>query len=185
MKKMKDFKSIIVKRKRGQEVAVVENPTPYPLIGKGYQGAVFKLSDNRCVKVYARKKDVQRESKALAALQDSLIVPKLYEVGTNYIVMEYIDGTSLRYFLKAAGSLPEHITKQLLLIIKEMERAKFTQKDASLRHVIVTKEGDLKIIDLVHAYAKSQNHQPKRLFKGLRSLGLLTTFLEQVKEIDL
>lgn len=98
---MEDFTSICVEK--GEKVEVVHNPTSYPLIGRGKQGAVFKISSDRCVKIYAKKKNVLNESKVLKAAQESPIVPKLYEVGTNYIVMEYIEGPSLTKYLKSEG----------------------------------------------------------------------------------
>ncbi|MFC7394403.1 RIO1 family regulatory kinase/ATPase [Scopulibacillus cellulosilyticus] len=181
---MKGFKSIKIEGRDGQQVEVVHNPTSYPLIGKGLQGAVFKLSKDRCVKIYAREKDALKERQALTALQDSPIVPKLYESGSNYIVMEYIEGPTLLEYLKKTRSMTKHLSQQLMFIIREMERIKFTRRDASLRHIIVTKKKDLKLIDLVNSYTKNRN-QPKVLLKGLNRLGLLTPFLNQVKKIDL
>jgi putative serine/threonine protein kinase len=45
-----DFKQISVKQ--GIDQVEINNPTNYPLIGKGKQGAVFKISADKCVKFY-------------------------------------------------------------------------------------------------------------------------------------
>ena len=52
--------------------------------------------------------------------------------------------------------------------------------DFSLRHAIYDKNGKLKIIDHVNSF-KIHRSFPKRLFKDLKQLGLLATFLEHVK----
>lgn len=179
---MEDFTSICVEK--GEKVEVVHNPTSYPLIGRGKQGAVFKISSDRCVKIYAKKKNVLNESKVLKAAQESPIVPKLYEVGTNYIVMEYIEGPSLTKYLKSEGVLSEKVTNQILDLLKEMKRLKFTRLDASLKHIIVTKQGELKVIDHVDSFQKYRPTRPEKLMTGLKKLGYLSSFLEHVKNID-
>ena len=92
---MKDIKSIIVTPRKGDIVKIVNNPTSYPLVGRGREGAVFKISSDQCVKIYAKQRCAKNEGKVLIAAQESRIVPKLYEVGENYIIMEYIEGPSL------------------------------------------------------------------------------------------
>jgi hypothetical protein len=48
---LEDFKTIIVSSGK-KAVTIVDNPTSYPMIGKGKQGAVFKLSPDCCVKIF-------------------------------------------------------------------------------------------------------------------------------------
>jgi predicted Ser/Thr protein kinase len=93
-----EFQTITVKR--SGKSTHINNPTEYKLIGKGRQGAVFKLSENRCVKIYVEEKYCRREKRALMSAQDFNIVPKVYEVGSNYIVMEYIEGLSLSELIR-------------------------------------------------------------------------------------
>lgn len=180
---MEDFKSISVAYRKGEKVEIVHNPTAYPLIGKGKEGAVFKLSSDKCVKIHAKPGNTRSESIALKAAQESPIFPKLYEVGANYIVMEYIEGPSLYEYLKANRVLPETITSQLLFMLNEMKRLKFTRLDSRLNHILVTKQGELKVVDLVKHYKKKVDW-PENLMKHLKRLGLLSSFLEQIKKID-
>lgn len=180
---MKDYQSISIAFRQGKSVEIVHNPTSYPLIGMGEQGAVFKISDERCVKIYAKPVFAKNESKVLQAAQTSNIVPRIYEVGDNYVVMEYLDGPSLDQYLKSNGKLPEKITKQLLFMLKEMKRLNFIRLDASLRHIFVTKQDELKVIDHVNSFKISSTY-PVRLLKDLKKLGYLSTFLQQVKSLD-
>ncbi|MEW5597093.1 hypothetical protein ABGT24_27125 [Peribacillus frigoritolerans] len=182
---MDDFKSISVVREGDHEVEIVYNPTSYPLIGKGKQGAVFKISADQCVKIYAKQEHALSEGAVLKAAQESGIAAKLYEVGEKYVIMEYIEGHSLKQYLESKSDITEDLVKKILFLLKEMKRLKFTRLDARLDHIIITKENELKVIDLVYSFSfKKQCSLPERLLKGLRKLGLLSLFLEQVKKLD-
>lgn len=182
---MGDFKSISVIREGDNEVEIVHNLTSYPLIGKGKQGAVFKISEDQCVKIYAKQEHALSEGAVLKAAQESGITAKLYEVGEKYVMMEYIEGHSLKQYLEAKGDITEDLVKKILFLLKEMKRLKFTRLDARLDHIIITKENKLKVIDLVYSYSfEKQCSLPERLLKGLRKLGVLPLFLDQVKKLD-
>src|SRR5271154_6229867 len=78
---------------------------PYEIlapIGAGGMGEVYKALDPRlkrdvAVKVSAAKfsERFEREAQAIAALNHPNICT-LYDVGPNYLVMEYIEGTQLK-----------------------------------------------------------------------------------------
>jgi len=181
---VEDFKFIkVASLRKGDKVEVIHNPTSYPLIGRGNQGAVFKISPDQCVKIFPKPMHAQRESEALKAAQGSPIVAKLYEAGENYIIMEYIEGPSLQEYLKSKGNIKEDITKKILFLIEEMKRLKFTRLDSRLKEIIVTKQGELKMVDLVNHFTKKYEI-PQLLLANLEKLGLLSSFLEQVKKID-
>ncbi len=72
------------------------------LIGAGGMGEVYKARDTRLDRVVAikisREKFSERfegEARAVAALNHPNIC-QLYDVGPDYLVMEYIDGAPLR-----------------------------------------------------------------------------------------
>ncbi|MEH7075504.1 AarF/UbiB family protein [Neobacillus drentensis] len=178
---MNDFTQIEVIA--GKPVQVRSNPTPYPLIGKGLQGAVFKLSDDRCVKIYSKKIYCRRENLVLQEFsQKSVIFPEVYESGEKYIIMEYLNGPTLQEYLQESETLPEDVAKEIFHLITELKRLRFMRIDFSLRHTIFNKHGKLKIIDHVNSF-KIQRSYPKRLFKDLKQLGLLTSFLEIVNKL--
>src|SRR5436190_837898 len=71
------------------------------LIGAGGMGEVYKARDTRLDRVVAVKicaeqfsERFEREARAVAALNHPNICA-LYDVGTNYLVMEYIEGPTL------------------------------------------------------------------------------------------
>lgn len=175
---MSDYKAIVVTD--GFPVNVVHNPTAYPLIGSGANGAVFKLSEDRCVKIYTNEENARSEGKALTVGQNSPVFPRLYKTGRKYVVMEYIAGTYLDEHLKKKGFISEEIARQILFVLKELKRLQFTRLDAALRHLVLTKEGQLKVIDHVNSL-KKQHSWPKELLAGLKVLGLRRAFMKQVK----
>lgn len=179
---MNDFTQIIVTP--GKPVEVLANPTTYPLIGKGLQGAVFKIADDRCVKIYSKEKFFLREKKVLEQIGvKSAIVPEIYEAGENYIIMEYLNGPSLQEYLEKSGEMSEALAIEIIDLIKELKSLQFMRIDFSLRHTIYDKSGKLKIIDHVNSF-RIQRSFPKRLFKDLKQLGLLVPFLEHVNNLE-
>lgn len=179
---MEDIKSILAAAgKKGETIE--EFFASFPFIGKGAQGIVYKISPDQCVKVYKRPEDTLTESEALKILQGTDIVPKLYEVGPNYIVMEYLEGTTVKEFLLSERVITKDLTKKILLLLKEMQRLKIPRVDARLKNMILTSKGELKVIDHVNSFKKTYT-TPELLMNGLRKQGLLVSFLEQVKELD-
>jgi len=179
---LEDFKSISVTQNKNKKLNIV-NPTSYKLIGHGVQGAVFQLTPEQCVKIFALEKQAKREIENINELDGLSFVPKIYETGPNYIVMEYLEGVTLRDYLSDKKSLNESLTKQIVAIAKEMKR--FNKTDIELHHIIVTNEEELKKIDYSRRHAvDSSQDAPHKLFKLLKKLQLLNIFMNQVKEID-
>lgn len=180
---MNDFNSISVERKGKNEELTVHNPTSYPLIGKGIQGAVFKISENRCVKIFLKSKNVIKEKEAMIKAQSLPFMPKFFESGKNYIIMEYIEGPSLRDYLIGQGTIPSSITQQLVKMKKEMMRLGFTNLDRCVtRHIFVNKDGILKVVDHANSYDKKPI--PVRLLNTISELELIDIFMQQVQQMD-
>ena len=160
-----------------------DNPTNLKFIGRGYTGAVFKLTDEKCVKIYVEERSVEDELKALEMGQSSPIIPKLYEVGPNYIVMEYIKGETLSKYLKKNKFLSDDLSEEILYCLKEIKNLGFPRIDIHLRHFILTQDKKLKVIDHANVF-KEDTCKPRQLFKQLKRLGLLSQFLGYVKKVD-
>ncbi|MEH7380621.1 kinase [Bacillus sp. JJ1533] len=179
---MSDFDFITVTRNEQKEL-VIHNPTSYPFIGKGRQGAVFKLSEDRCVKIFLKPEVAKQEKEAMLKGQGLPFMPKLFLSGHNYIIMEYIDGPSLRDYLQQHGTITESITRQIVFMKREMKRLGFTNLDICvIRHIFVEKQQILKTVD--HANVYKWKPIPVRLLNTLSELGLIDLFLQQVKDID-
>src|ERR1700687_3946522 len=78
---------------------------PYQILaplGAGGMGEVYRARDTRLDRIVAIKvsktefsERFEREARAVAALNHQHIC-QLYDVGPNYLVMEYIEGTPLK-----------------------------------------------------------------------------------------
>ncbi|UOE55656.1 hypothetical protein LIT38_00895 [Bacillus sp. CMF12] len=165
------------------KINIKEIETKNELIGYGSQGKVYKLSPDRCIKIYLKEKHAKMEAKVLRSATSSRFFPKIYETGPNYNVMEYIKGRTLNNYLEKEGKLSNEIIKEIVMMLKEMERLNFTRVDARLRHIFITNENKIKVIDHVNSFKISSNY-PKHLFRGLKKLGHLQFFLEEANKFE-
>jgi dipeptidyl aminopeptidase/acylaminoacyl peptidase/predicted Ser/Thr protein kinase len=126
---------------------------PYEIvapIGKGGMGEVYKAHDPRlkrdvAIKVSAAEfsERFEREAHAIAALNHSNIC-QIYDVGPNYLVIEYIEGSPLK------GPLPvDQALKYAVQICDALDAAHkkgITHRDLKPANILVTKTG-IKLLD--------------------------------------
>jgi serine/threonine protein kinase len=119
-------------------------------IGAGGMGEVYKARDTRLDRIVAVKvsqenfsERFEREARAIAALNHPNICT-LYDVGPNYLVMEYIEGTPLK------GPLPlDQALKYAAQICDALDAAHkkgITHRDLKPANILVTKTG-IKLLD--------------------------------------
>src|SRR6202158_2971252 len=121
---------------------------PYEIlapIGAGGMGEVYRARDprlNRDVAIKVSKTEFgerfEREARAVAALNHPNIC-QLYDVGPDYLVMEYIEGTPLK------GPLPvDQALKYAVQICDALDAAHkkgITHRDLKPANILVTKAG--------------------------------------------
>ncbi|MEH7237274.1 RIO1 family regulatory kinase/ATPase domain-containing protein [Bacillus sp. JJ1562] len=178
---MFDFSDIRIRKGKGNRVQV-DNTLKYPLIGIGREGAVFKISPEKCVKMFHDPKRAKREFEALQRGSKSALFPRLYEAGENYVVMEYIEGITLDKAIKK-GDLTTDLIHKMIHMLKEMKNLQFTKVNFAVKHAIITNNGDIKLIDHTDSFVINKPY-PTRLLRLLRENGKLERFLNKVKEID-
>ena len=120
------------------------------LIGAGGMGEVYRARDPRVGRAVAIKvsnerfgERFEREARAIAALNHPNICT-LFDVGPNYLVMEYVEGTPLR------GPLPlDKVLEYAGQIASALDTAhtnKITHRDLKPANILVTKTG-VKLLD--------------------------------------
>jgi predicted Ser/Thr protein kinase len=126
---------------------------PYEIlspIGAGGMGEVYKARDTRLDRIVAVKisqekfsERFEREARAVAALNHPHICT-LYDVGPNYLVMEYIDGAPLKGPLLVEEGL--QLAAQIAGALDAAHRKGIVHRDLKPANILLTKSG-VKLLD--------------------------------------
>jgi len=120
-------------------------------IGAGGMGEVYKARDTRlertvAIKVAAAKfsESFEREARAVAALNHPNICT-LYDVGADYLVLEYVEGAPV------CGPMPEENALKLAIQIagalEEAHGKGILHRDLKPSNILVTVKGVAKLLD--------------------------------------
>ncbi|MBZ5625143.1 MAG: serine/threonine-protein kinase, partial [Acidobacteriia bacterium] len=119
-------------------------------IGAGGMGEVWKARDTRLDRIVAIKTSkeqfserFEREARAVAALNHPHIC-QLYDVGPNYLVMEFIEGAPLKGPLAIEKAV--EYAGQILEALDAAHRKGITHRDLKPANILVTKQG-IKLLD--------------------------------------
>jgi Tol biopolymer transport system component len=131
----------------GTKLGSYEILTP---IGAGGMAEVWKARDSRLDRIVAIKvanekftERFEREARAVAALNHPNICT-LHDVGPNYLVMEYIEGSPLRGPLPLEKAI--EYSGQILDALDAAHRKGITHRDLKPANILVTKRG-IKLLD--------------------------------------
>lgn len=148
-------------------------------LGKGIHGKVYKIDDEKCLKVFYKARFYKSELETLIMAQGYRQFPRLYSYGDKYIIREFIDGIELDKYLKK-NPLTIEISKEIIEAYEALKGAGFSRVDAVLFHLFVTGSGRIRIIDTARVM-KEKSDYPKLILKGLKELDCRETFLEHLK----
>lgn len=151
-------------------------------LGEGHNGIVYELPNNRAIKIFQEVKCCREEGEILKKVSKSKYFPRVYNLGKFYIVRDKIEGKRLDHYIKKKGFSYE-IAEGLYNLMEEFKRLKFTKIDARCRDIYVTDDNKIMVIDPKQCYKKKVNY-PRHLMKGLEKVGVLESFLEDVRLID-
>lgn len=136
------------------QLAVGDKLGPYEilgLIGAGGMGEVYKARDTRLDRKVAIKTSAEhfserfaREARTVAALNHPNICA-LYDVGPDYLVMEYVEGSPVRH-TEDAGKLLD-MAAQIADGMQAAHAGGFVHRDLKPANILITAEGRVKILD--------------------------------------
>src|SRR5579871_3835086 len=134
-------------------VSVGDKLGPYEIlssIGAGGMGEVYKARDTRLKRTVAIKVSkeqftgrFEREALLVAALNHPNIC-RLYDVGPNYLVFEYIDGTPLKGPVPAAEAA--RIGMEIADALEEAHKRGIVHRDLKPANILMTERG-VKVLD--------------------------------------
>ncbi|HWB86930.1 MAG TPA: protein kinase [Bryobacteraceae bacterium] len=138
-------------------------------IGAGGMGTVYRAVDTRLDRVVAIKiaserysERFQLEARAISTLNHPHICT-LYDVGPNYLVMEFIDGSTLAEEIKK-GALPiETLTRygaQIAGALAEAHAVGIVHRDLKPSNIMITRHG-VKVLDFGLARIASDARSPE------------------------
>src|SRR5206468_3968435 len=127
---------------------------PYALIspiGTGGMGEVWKARDTRLNRIVAVKrlkeehwKRFEQEARAIAALNHPHIC-QLYDVGPDYLVMEYVEGTPPQCPLPTDKAV--QLAIQIASALEEAHGRGIIHRDLKPANILVTASGMAKLLD--------------------------------------
>jgi len=127
---------------------------PYEIlerIGAGGMGEVWKARDTRLGRTVAIKKvkeqhseRFKQETRSIAALNHPNIC-QLFDIGSDYLVLEYVEGKSL------SSPLPENeavrLAIQIATALEAAHKKNIIHRDLKPGNIMVTGEGSVKLLD--------------------------------------
>jgi len=135
------------------------------LVGAGGMGEVYKARDTRLDRIVALKitkdefpQQFKHEARAAALLNHPNICT-LYDIGPNYLVMEYVDGRPLHGPLNADQAVKLAI--QIAAALDAAHRKGIVHRDLKPGNILVTKSG-VKILDFGLAQIEEPRTNPVR-----------------------
>lgn len=143
----------------------------------GGSNSVVPFSDDKSTYVFNHGREkFTEEAKTLIRMQDDPIVVDILdyfnENNTSYLVMEFLDGQDLRKMAKAnGGKLDADYMKGVFVTIAsslmEVHKKNILHRDLSPENIIVTKSGNIKLIDFGAArnFVSTQNKGMSILLK--------------------
>ena len=139
---------------------------PYEIVGAvgaGGMGDVYKARDTRLERTVAVKvakeafgNRFRNEALAVAALNHPHI-GTLFDVGSDYLVMEYVEGKALRGPLPAVDVL--RLAGQIADALEHAHRQGVVHRDLKPSNILLTKSG-VKVLDF--GLAKRRSTRPRR-----------------------
>jgi serine/threonine protein kinase/dipeptidyl aminopeptidase/acylaminoacyl peptidase len=125
-------------------------------IGSGGMGTVYRAIDTRlnrpvAIKIATAKFSArfEREARAIAALNHPYVCT-LYDVGPNYLVMEYVDGVTLHDLIRERRLPVDEALQYAMQIAAAMEAAHaagIVHRDLKPGNIMVTRGGLVKVLD--------------------------------------
>ncbi len=160
---------------------------PYEILavaGAGGMGEVYRARDTRLDRIVAIKtsaeqfsKRFHREARAIAALNHPNIC-SLYDVGTDYLVMEFVEGPTLAERIRGGRISPDEavpIARQIAEALEAAHDKGIIHRDLKPTNVKLTAGGNAKVLDFGLAKAVEDTEAADSANSPTLAIGMAAT----------
>ncbi|QOV13353.1 protein kinase family protein [Viridibacillus arvi] len=121
------------------------------LIGQGRSAYVFRIKQtDKALKVFFPDYMyiAEEEAEIYKVIQEITYYPTLYDAGSNYIVIDYIDGTTLFDCLTNGIPISQEVVQDIDIALQLAKQEGLNPSDVHLRNILITSNQQVKIIDV-------------------------------------
>jgi hypothetical protein len=150
MKSYKELAERVYYRKKGNRFVLVSSDRRLSHIGTGRSACAFRINGTgRVLKVYYPDFHhiAEEEADIYRKLHEIPHFPVLHDAGVNYIVVDYIEGRTFFQCLTGGAPIRESFITEVDKALQEVRHRKMNPSDIHLHNLILTPDGQVKIID--------------------------------------
>ncbi len=136
---------------RNNKKEIFSNDPNLEFIGKGRSAIVYKIrGTNKVLKVFYPQFShiAKEEGEIYQELQNISYFPTLYEIGENYIVIDYIEGNTLFECLLQGIQINPDIIGEVDYALSLAKQRGLNPSDIHLRNLILTSKNRIQVIDV-------------------------------------
>lgn len=149
------------------------------LVGQGREGKVYMLPEDKVLKVFYNSNSCERQVETLLKAKNSRFFPTVYDFDNYSIVMSFVYGSTLSYYLKR-NNIDRNLSVELVKLIDEFKKLHFKRLDMRLGHIYLQPDDTIKVIDPRESYERIQPY-PKSMLNGLHKCNVLKDFFNHIK----
>lgn len=141
------------------------------LIGTGRSAFVFRIQfSNKAIKVFFPNfvYIAKEEAEIYLVLRDIHYFPRIYEEGTNYLVMDYVEGDTLFDCLTNGRLITDAHIKEIDYALSLASEAGLNPSDIHLRNILITPDDQVRLIDVARYRQQKDCRQWSDLKKAHR-----------------
>lgn len=136
---------------RGSKTVLIHKDSSLKLIGEGRSAFAFRIKGSDLVlKVFFPQfeKIAEEEAGIYKDLAGNPFFPSLHEYGRNYLVMDYVRGKTLYQCLANGMPIAAGHIEEVDHALKLAREKGLNPSDIHLRNIIITPDGEVKLIDV-------------------------------------
>ncbi|MBE1557098.1 protein kinase family protein [Sporosarcina limicola] len=158
------------------------------LIGTGRSAFVFRIkSSNKAIKIFFPEFTyiAKEEAGIYKTLQNISYYPSIHDLGSNYIVMDYIEGLTLFECMTHGKLITSAHIKEIDHALSLAVAEGLNPSDIHLRNIFITSNGEIKIIDVARFRQRKHCRQWHDLKKAYYQLYRKRFFPKRITALHL